>query len=107
MLPPGNGGVSGYVGCWLVIPIADEILDEEVMACIIARDAPADAKLAEALFEHCNGELAYYKAPGWIVFVENLPVTGTQKVLKHMIFGEGQDPRDLPEAHDLRALKKR
>jgi acyl-CoA synthetase (AMP-forming)/AMP-acid ligase II len=90
-----------------VIPIADEMRDEEVMACVIIRDKTADRELAEALFAHCNAELAYYKAPGWVVFVDSLPVTGTQKVLKHMIFGEGQDPRVLPEAHDLRSLKKR
>jgi len=90
-----------------VIPIADEMRDEEVMACVITRDHAADDELARALFDHCYTELAYYKAPGWVVFVDSLPVTGTQKVLKHMIFGEDQDPRKLPAAHDLRSLKKR
>ena len=90
-----------------VIAITDEIRDEEVMACVVAREAKADQDLATALFAHAFEELAYYKAPGWVVFVDELPVTGTQKVLKHMIFGKGQDPRELPSAHDLRARKRR
>lgn len=89
-----------------VLSVEDEMRDEEVMACVIARDAPADATLARSLFEHCHEALAYFKAPGWIVFVDELPVTGTQKVLKHMIFEDGQDPREQPDAVDLRALKK-
>jgi crotonobetaine/carnitine-CoA ligase len=51
--------------------------------------------------------MAYYKAPGWVVFVDTLPVTGTQKVQKHRLFGDGRDPRTLAGAHDLRALKRR
>ena len=90
-----------------VLAIADEMRDEEVLACVVVARCSADAALARRLFDLCYGQLAYYKAPGWVVFVDALPVTGTQKVLKHMIFGEGQDPRTLPDAHDFRALKKR
>jgi crotonobetaine/carnitine-CoA ligase len=90
-----------------VVAIEDEMRDEEVMACVVARDAPADAALARRLFDHCYGQMAYYKAPGWVVFVDELPVTGTQKVQKHRLFGDGRDPRKLPDAHDLRALKRR
>jgi acyl-CoA synthetase (AMP-forming)/AMP-acid ligase II len=90
-----------------VIAIEDEMRDEEVLACIVARDAPADAALARSLFDHCYRQMAYYKAPGWVVFVDELPVTGTQKVQKHRLFGDGRDPRTLPEAHDLRASKRR
>ena len=89
-----------------VISVEDAMRDEEVMACVIARDAASDAGLARSLFEHCNEALAYFKAPGWVVFVDRLPVTGTQKVLKHMIFDPGHDPRESPNAHDLRPLKK-
>ncbi|MFC3612783.1 hypothetical protein ACFORG_03335 [Lutimaribacter marinistellae] len=90
-----------------VIAIEDELRDEEVMACVVAQHAQGDKGQAKALFDHAYSELAYYKAPGWIVFVDDLPVTGTQKVLKHMIFKDGEDPRQLPRAHDLRAFKKR
>ena len=90
-----------------VMAVEDDMRDEEVLACIVARELEGDAALAQALFAACYDQLAYYKAPGWIVFVDELPVTGTQKVLKHKIFGEGVDPRRVPNAHDLRALKKR
>lgn len=90
-----------------VLAIPDDLRDEEVMACIVAKGLEADAALARAIFDHAFRDLAYFKAPGWIVFVESLPVTGTQKVQKHMLFRDGSDPRSLPTAHDFRALKKR
>lgn len=90
-----------------VIAIEDELRDEEVMACVVARKGRDEARLAKALFDHSFAELAYYKAPGWIIFVDALPITGTQKVLKHMIFEDGVDPRQLLRAYDMRALKKR
>jgi acyl-coenzyme A synthetase/AMP-(fatty) acid ligase len=52
-------------------------------------------------------QLAYYKAPGYVAFVDALPVTLSQKVQR----GQLRDvARDLPgQAHciDVRALKKR
>jgi len=90
-----------------VIAIEDDLRDEEVMACIVARDAEPDGDLARAIFDRAFAELAYYKPPGWIVFVDALPVTGTQKVQKHMLFADGVDPRTLDRTHDLRALKRR
>ena len=90
-----------------VVAIPDEMRDEEVLACVVVRDAPASAALARRLFDHCYRQLAYYKAPGWVVFVDELPVTGTQKVQKYRLFTDGRDPRTLPDAHDLRAFKRR
>jgi len=89
-----------------VLAIPDEVRDEEVMACVVPRAGKGDAALARALFDHCFNELAYYKAPGWLVFVDALPVTGTQKVQKHMLF-QDEDPRQRSSAHDFRPLKKR
>ena len=39
-------------------------------------------ELALSIFEHSLKLLAYYKAPGWILFVEELPKTGSQKIMK-------------------------
>ena len=39
--------------------------------------------------------------------VESLPTTGTQKIQKGEIFPKNIDPRTLPDAFDLRSLKKR
>jgi len=91
-----------------VIKAPDEMRDEEVFACIVVKpEVPADADLARALFDLCFENLAFYKPPGWILFVDSLPVTGTQKVLKHAIFADGADPRAQPGAHDFRSLKTR
>ena len=62
---------------------------------------------AQALFEHCNRHLAYYKAPGWLLVVDSLPTTATQKIQKHAIFPGLADPRTAPGIVDLRSLKRR
>jgi crotonobetaine/carnitine-CoA ligase len=67
----------------------------------------ADTALAGRLADHCRERLAYFKAPGWVLFVESLPTTGTQKVQKAQIFPRGEDPRARVGAVDLRERKKR
>lgn len=91
-----------------VLAAPDEIREEEVMACIVPMPGIAPKpELAEQLFVWCNEKLAYFKAPGWVLFVETLPTTGTQKVQKTQIFAVGEDPRKRPGAIDLRPRKKR
>lgn len=90
-----------------VMAVPDEIRQEEVYTCIVVKPGVvADDKLAERLFELCFERLAYYKAPGWLIFLDSLPLTDTQKVQKPKIFEAGQDPRSLPGVHDFRARKK-
>jgi crotonobetaine/carnitine-CoA ligase len=82
--------------------------DLEVLACIVPMPGVTpDAALADALFEQCHARLAYFKAPGWVLFLDRLPTTGTQKVQKTQIFAPGEDPRRRPGIIDLRARKKR
>ena len=91
-----------------VVGAPDEVREEEVLACIVVMPGvQADASLAGALFAHCHARLAYFKAPGWLLFLDTLPVTGTQKVQKTLIFKPGEDPRHRPGIIDLRARKKR
>jgi crotonobetaine/carnitine-CoA ligase len=89
-----------------VMAVPDEMRDEEVLAVVVpaAGQAP-ELPLAQALLRHCLQELAYYKAPGWIVFRTELPVTATNKVQKNLIFAPSEDAR--AQALDLRPLKKR
>jgi crotonobetaine/carnitine-CoA ligase len=78
------------------------------MACLVPMAGVAgDLALAEGLQDWCLSRLAYFKAPGWVLFVESLPTTGTQKVQKTQIFPRGADPRQRPGALDLRERKKR
>jgi crotonobetaine/carnitine-CoA ligase len=91
-----------------VIAVPDELRDEEVMACVVAMPGvKADRGLAEVLADWCRARLAYFKAPGWVVFLDALPTTGTQKVQKTQIFPRGEDPRRRAEAIDVRERKNR
>ena len=91
-----------------VMAVKDEMRDEEVLACVVPRAGHApDAALAEALTRWCLERQAYYKAPGWVLFRDSLPTTGTQKVQKHQIFAAGSDARQEKGIVDLRSLKKR
>ena len=90
-----------------VIAVPDELRQEEVMACIVpVPGAGADRDAAEALQDMCLERLAYYKAPGYLLFLDTLPVTSTQKVQKVKLFPEGTDPRQVAGCHDLRARKR-
>ena len=90
-----------------VLAVPDDIRDEEVMACVVLTGTGPSEAAARQLFDHAYAQLAYYKAPGWIALVDELPVTGTQKVLKHMIFKSGEDPLSRPNTFDFRDFKKR
>jgi len=94
-----------------VMALPDDVREEEVLACVVLREPTADATLraahARTLFDFCMGNLAYFKAPGWLWFADGIPTTGTQKIQKHRIFPAGADPRALPGMVDLRALKRR
>ena len=88
------------------LAVPDPVREEEVMACIVlAEGVAADDATARAIFDAAFARMAYYKPPGWVRFLEALPVTGTQKVVKHKIFGDGSDV--FEDAFDFRDLKKR
>src|SRR5690606_14448265 len=105
----------------LPISAPDEIREAEVLACVVLKDdndpsvaldvsTLADNEkedLADDLFNFCFERLAYYKAPGWMWFTNEIPTTGTQKIQKHRIFPSGQDPRSQPGMIDLRGRKRR
>lgn len=91
-----------------VVAVPDEVREEEVMACVVPLPGVArDRALAERLQDWCLERLAYFKAPGWVLFVDRLPTTGTQKVQKTELFARGEDPRRRPGALDLRDRKRR
>ena len=90
-----------------VIAVPDELRQEEVMACIVlAQGAGADLDAATALQDLCLERLAYYKAPGYLLFLDTLPLTSTQKVLKVSLFPADVDPRQVAGCHDLRERKR-
>lgn len=90
-----------------VLPVPDEVREEEVMALVIPKQ-PEDANeaFARELFDYCNERLAYFKAPGYFLFVNSLPTTSSQKIQKVRIFAPGVDPRKEAGVIDLCRLKK-
>ncbi|PXW27535.1 AMP-binding protein [Paraburkholderia caballeronis] len=91
-----------------VIAAPDPLRDEEVMACVIVSPGVArDAQTARALQAWCLDRLAYFKAPGYVSFVETLPVTSTNKVQKTQLAALGNDPLNAPLCFDLREFKRR
>lgn len=89
-----------------VLPVKDEMRDEEVMACIVPSDgATGDLAAAQDILSFCRERLAYYKLPAWFQFRAELPVTGTQKIQKHRLFDAEVDPRHAPGVLDLRDMK--
>lgn len=89
-----------------VLPVADELREQEVLACIVpAPECRRDAAAARALVAHCRDRLAYFKLPGWVLFRDRLPTTPTNKVQHRLIFAAGEDPRTMPGCHDVRDQK--
>ena len=90
------------------LAIPDDLREEEVLACVVLTNKILNTyETANTIFEHVYKKLAYFKAPGWILFVNYLPTTGTQKILKHKIFPNDEDPKKKPGMFDLRKLKIR
>jgi acyl-coenzyme A synthetase/AMP-(fatty) acid ligase len=91
-----------------VLAVPDELREEEVMALVVPKSAErATTELARELFEYCCDHLAYFKAPGYMLFVDHLPTTSSQKIQKVKIFPPGVDPRQQPGVIDLRSFKKK
>ncbi|MBT3334138.1 MAG: AMP-binding protein [Rhodospirillaceae bacterium] len=89
-----------------VIPIPDDLRDEEVFACIILEDGIAGTdELADELVRFTLERLAYFKVPGWVAFLDELPTTYSQKLRKGEIFGDA-DPTADPRTVDLRQVKQ-
>lgn len=63
-----------------VIPVPDDKWGEVPKAFVIAK--PASSLSETELLEFCRSQIAHYKCPHSIEFVESLPKTATGKVLK-------------------------
>jgi acyl-CoA synthetase (AMP-forming)/AMP-acid ligase II len=92
-----------------VAPVADDIRGEEVLALIKLRAPPRDAEEARALAQEitraCAEKLAYFKVPGYVAFVDALPVTATQKLQRAETRAMAARLVGAPNTIDLRELK--
>jgi acyl-CoA synthetase (AMP-forming)/AMP-acid ligase II len=91
-----------------VAPAPDPVRGDEVFACVVTRpDIVADSALAEDIVRWSLSRLAYYKAPGYVAFVAEVPLTSTQKIqrggLKELVAASLGSSCCI----DTRAMKKR
>ncbi|HUQ76056.1 MAG TPA: AMP-binding protein [Burkholderiales bacterium] len=88
-----------------VIAAPDSVRDEEVMACVILKPgAAASRETALSIQDWCLERLAYFKAPGHVAFLRELPVTSTNKVQKAKLADFAVNPSN---SFDLRERKRR
>ena len=88
-----------------VIAAPDDVRDEEVLACVVLHAAqPPSAETAASIQTWCLERLAYFKAPGHVAFIDELPTTSTNKVQKARL---ADFPLDPARRFDLRARKRR
>lgn len=88
-----------------VTAVPDPMRGDEVFACIVTDDPTPD--LAHQITDWCLTQLAYYKAPGFIAFVDALPLTATQKIQRAQLKTMAAELLEDPATDDLRHLKKR
>lgn len=103
--------VESILGChpWIssvaITPVRDAIREEEVFALVTGPEPSADT--AQQIAEWAVLRMAYYKAPGWIAFVDTLPVTATEKLQRGAIRALAADLLARGQAYDTRPLKRR
>jgi acyl-CoA synthetase (AMP-forming)/AMP-acid ligase II len=91
-----------------VAPVADDLRGEEVAALIVVEPGQVpDRKLAETIMHWSLERQAYYKAPGWLAFVDQLPTTATQKLQRGALRDMATELIQGGKSFDLRDMKKR
>jgi len=71
------------------------------------RGDAAAKKLAAELVSWCLARMAYYKAPGYVVFVAAVPLTSTQKIQRGDLADLVAATCGTEACIDTRAMKKR
>ena len=78
------------------------------MALIITHEAPANpTTLAEEIVKWALTQLAYFKVPGYVVFVDAVPLTSTNKIQRGELKAKALALLQSPECIDTNHLKKR
>lgn len=85
----------------------DDVRGDEVAVFIILDGAEGNSAKAEEIVTWALDQMAYYKAPGWIAFVEDLPLTATQKILRGQLKDLLVKTFETDGFIDTRHLKKR
>ena len=65
------------------VGVPDEKYGEELCACIVLR--PGVTADAEEIREFCRGQIAHYKVPRYVRFLDSFPMTVTGKIQKYVL----------------------
>jgi acyl-CoA synthetase (AMP-forming)/AMP-acid ligase II len=91
-----------------VVGVADGLRGEEVLACIVPRAPITDPTAAAVdIVRAALQDLSYFKVPGWVAFVESLPLTVSQKVARGELKAMARRMVGGPDCVDTRGLKRR
>ncbi len=66
-----------------VVGVPDARYGEELCACIVLRDGHSSSE--EEIRAFCSGQIAHYKVPRYVRFVESFPMTITGKIQKFVM----------------------
>ena len=66
-----------------VVGLPDEVRGENVHAFVVL--APGAHTTAEAIVEHCRRNLARFKVPRGVTFIDELPLTGSGKIRRFLL----------------------
>lgn len=87
--------------------VPDEVRGDEVGVFLVMNSAANGDDKAREIVDWALDQMAYYKVPGWVAFVESLPLTATQKIQRGSLKDLVVRTRDADGFFDTRALKKR
>lgn len=95
----------------VVTAVPDELRGDEVAAVVVIERAGTPngdpASLAASIVEHCLAQLAYYKAPGYLLLCDELPVTASNKPRRGDIKLLARERVASGDCVDTRSMKKR
>jgi fatty-acyl-CoA synthase len=66
-----------------VVGVPDPKFGEEIAACIKLKEG--ESATVEEIQQYCRGQLAYFKIPRYVRFIDEFPMTVTGKVQKYML----------------------
>jgi len=93
-----------------VAAVPDALRGDEVLACLVCEPAPSQAdmgELARDIVAWSLSQLAYYKAPGYVAFVDALPLTATNKIQRGELKNLAPTLPGTARCIDTRDMKKR
>ena len=88
----------------------DKSRGDEVLVCVVVKPEAKDLDpidIAVSLVAFALEHMAYFKAPGYVAFVDSLPLTLSQKIQRSELRELAKKLPQQPNTIDTRALKRR